>query len=163
MDSTIKFTIPEGYVLDKEHSTDKELVYKPSVPTYSNSWEQFCEKFPKVSLEELFIDIDSEIVHYTSILNRGPLADRNLFPTRYGEAFIALMQLLTIREKEYIPDGWKPSGKDTYWAVFYKPGKGVTVGAFYESSRVLSFPTERLAEEFLKNWESLIEKAKDLL
>lgn len=54
----IEFQIPEGYVLDKEASTDSKLVYKKQ-SSFPKTWEEFCEAVK--SSDYYYIDENSKI------------------------------------------------------------------------------------------------------
>ena len=81
-----------------------------------------------------------------------------MIPEKFAEPMMALMQLLTIREKEYTK-GWEPDW-DTTESVY-----AINVNKFgnYWVAGSLTFPSEELRDEFCKNWKDLIEIAKPLL
>lgn len=164
MEKTLKFTIPEGYEIDKEHSTDSEIVYKLKESTFSKSWEEFCNKHVRVVENEAYITPYSNITAMKVSGVRNPKEDKNLFPSRYGEAFLALMHLLTIREREYIPEGWKPAPEEYAYVIYYsKATQKIVRDRFYSFHTPLSFPSLELRNKFFENWKGLIEVAKELI
>lgn len=129
--------------LVKELST-KEEPKKNDVP---RTWEEYCSTIKK----GYYIDTHSNI--YNAIYNQGE-ADfdmaRNVLPTKeMAEAFLAMMQLMSLRQA-WIKD-WKPEWNDE------------TTYKFRSCHKVFSFPTEEMAEDFLKCFKDLIEKAKILI
>ena len=83
------------------------------------------------------------------------------------EAHLALMQLHVLRDayRDSYEKGWKPDVKDICqdkWNIAFTKC-GFEIYDSYNVTRFLSFPTRELAEEFLKNFKELIEKAKDLI
>lgn len=169
---TENFTAPEGWVAT-EISEDVIVLKRKDEPKEepkeqrSKTWEEFCERH-NLEIGEAYIG-DTGIVsvkgenrsdHYDS--QRYYDMDRNYVPERYAKPMLALMQLLTIREKEYIPEGWMPQ-MDTYWhSITYNPFEGIH-STYGDQGLPLSFPTLELADEFLDTWKGLIEEAKILL
>lgn len=157
----VKIQVPEGYEIDKENSTFENIVFKEIDSKYSKTWEEFCGK-NKIVESESYIDTSSNIGLSCSSF-RGAQCDKNLIPFKFAEPMLALMQLLTIREREYTK-GWEPD---------WNTGKGICciaynrttfyIGAFYVCQHVLSFPSREMADIFYSNWKDLIEIAKPLL
>ena len=150
---TFKVDIPEGYEIDKEKSTFENIVFKKVEQNFSKNWGEFCVNNP-ITPGERYITGNSKIERIGPNI-RGIDMDRNLIPEKFAEPMLAFMQLLTIREKEYTK-GWEPdwSNLEERYCVsrFAKP-----------LFPVLSFPTQKLRDEFIKNWINLIEIAKPLL
>lgn len=82
------------------------------------------------------------------------------------EAHIALIQLHVLRDayRDSYEKGWKPdwSKRSTKYYIDYFENN-LDVEECIHRGYFLSFPTRELAEEFLKNFKELIEKAKDLI
>lgn len=157
----VKIQVPEGYEIDKENSTFENIVFKEIGSKYSKTWEEFCGK-NKIVDSESYIDTSSNIGLSCSSF-RGAQCDKNLIPYKFAKPMLALMQLLTIREKEYTK-GWEPlwaSDKVKYCISYIKTKS--FVGEFYQTNRILSFPSKEMAETFYSNWKYLIEIAKPLL
>ena len=96
-----------------------------------------------------------------------PCLENKLVNEKDVEAHIALIQLHVLRDayRDSYEKGWKPDVSNTniikYNIACTNCGFGVY--DYYTITRFLSFPTRELAEEFLKNFKELIEKAKDLI
>lgn len=77
---------------------------------------------------------------------------------------LAIMQLLTIREKEYTK-GWEPNWEDDSDRkyVIRCLRNEIHPGVYSTTSFILSFPTEDLRDKFKDTWGELIEIAKPLL
>lgn len=153
----VKIEIPDNCELIKEGDSYivREKVSKPK------SWEEFCKNFP-ITAGECFIDSGSDIIE---LKNRVPASrtseDRNLCINKEeAEAFLALIQLRQLR-KAWVGD-WEPSG-EVYWAITVKVGGEFEIGNYYRLSKVMSFLTIDMAEEFLECFKDLCETAKILL
>lgn len=158
----VTITIPDNCELIKEGNTYviKEKDIKPK------SWEEFCEKFPRQS-GECFIDNDGEILlaaDFNSI-DRRVFEDKNvLYNRKEAEAFLALMQLRQLR-KAWVGD-WEPDGMMDFNAIRHDISYGnsaVATDSYHFQTRALSFPTKKMAEEFLDCFKDLLETAKVLL
>ena len=44
MKKTITFNIPEGYIVDKENSTNKNIVLKLAKSERVTTWEEYCKR-----------------------------------------------------------------------------------------------------------------------
>lgn len=144
--------------LFKEYEKQNEL---------PKTWKEFCKR-NLVKKEEAFIHSSSEIVTIRdySIKHtvRAYNSDKNLCTSiQEAQAFLALMQLRQLR-KAYVKD-WEPD-----WANDEEPKYCVNLQAnsfdvqcWYHMSNPFSFPTERLAKQFLDNFCDLLEVAKPLL
>ena len=88
--------------------------------------------------------------HYVATNIFGPCA-----PIKY----IALWKLELLRN--CYRQGWKPKPKECAYVIKYAD-RGLAVYAF-TSQEFLSFQSKEIAEEFLKNFESLINEAGDLI
>ena len=97
------------------------------------TWEEFCERNPSCLLSD-----------------------------EDGEAFFALRKLRQLRKayvKDWEPDWTNPSDKYCINFMDYK----FKIVIWGHISHVLSFPTRKLAEQFLNNFKNLLEIAKPLL
>ena len=134
--------------------TEEELT-KLDLP---KTWEEFCKKCP-VKKGECFLESDDEImvIHHNIVGNR---IYKNWIPSKESaEAHLAMIQLEQLRD--CWRQGWKPTPGESYYVI--KLGfKGLNVYRFC-TVEFLSFPTREMAEEFLKCFRDLIEKAGDLI
>lgn len=160
---TLKIGIPEGYEIDKEKSTFEILVLKKIENKFSKDWKEFCKNNP-TGRNEVFIDNCSTIPPVMECSKRDKDFDKNLIPSKFAEPMLALMQLLTIREKEYTK-GWEPDWGHIGTAKFVIKTQEdkITSPMSVAAPSILSFPTKELRDEFFKNWKDLLEIAKPLL
>lgn len=132
--------------------TEKELNPLP------RSWEEFCKNCP-VKKGECFLESDDEImvIHHNIVGNR---IYKNWIPSKESaEAHLAMIQLEQLRD--CWRQGWKPTPEKAVYAIKVCNGK---LDVFHYFTReFLSFPTREMAEEFLKCFRDLIEKAGDLI
>lgn len=90
------------------------------------------------------------------------LYDRNILPNGMGKPMLALMQLLICRE--VYRGGWKPDYNDgtCKYAIRYAANH-IVPDTVFTNPRVLVFKSEKVRDEFLKNFRDLIEEAKELI
>lgn len=162
MKQTIEIEVPDGYKAVYNEDTQRVIIKKVEKPKVElpKSWEEFCKNNP-VKKNEYFINGNGEIIcaaekHRTANL-------KNILPNKEtAEAFLALMQLIQLRD--CYRQGWKPDWGQSYKRYcIYCDGKSVFpfYGTF--SSRILTFQSEEVRDEFLKNFKDLIEQAKELI
>lgn len=132
------------------------------------TWEEYCNNEYRTGY---YINESSRIGFmdqgkYDTKLNSD--FDKTVFKNeKDAYAHLALMQLHVLRDvyRDYYQKGWKPdwnSDKEyKYCVVFYKQKADVTYQCYEE--RFLSFPTYKLAQQFLENFKDLIKKAKELI
>lgn len=103
-------------------------------------------------------------IFYSTMPIRPSITNMVAWPTReYAKASIALCKLIRLRDiynDGWIPD-WSNPSKEKYNIYFY--ANKIECGIACWSQRVLSFKSEELRDEFLKNFKELIEEAKLLL
>lgn len=163
MEKTIAFNIPEGYIVDKEKSTDNNIVLKLDVPKLAEStrvrtWEEYCKKMKgKISY---YMDPSSGIT--ISIFGNCPFLSE--FETEEEvKAFAAYSKLLKLRKK-WIRD-WKPNwANDSQKKYVICNYSGVVAkDILISASHCLSFPTSEMRNEFLDCFKDYLEQAKTLL
>ena len=134
-----------------------------------NTWEEFCEMYPvEEDGEEWYIDVDSN-TSYVYKGARNPKFYRNVLPSlKAAEAHCALMQLHQLRD--CYRQGWIPDYTDAYDKFciirqfnFHSNKFEYEIINFFALHHFLSFQSEEIAEEFLKNFRDLIEQAGDLI
>lgn len=156
-----KIILPEGYELVE--SGNEYIVRKKD--TRPKSWEEFCERYP-VRPEEAFIDncsvINDDIAGGDEV-DRDILDQKNLCSSKEeAEAFLALMQLRQLR-KAWVGD-WNTVGNDvSYIIIFVLYNRTLKVAESTAINSVMSFPSQKMAEEFLECFKDLCETAKILL
>ena len=164
MKQTIEIEVPEG---KKAVWKDGKVVFEDIKPELPKSWEEFCEKYPKVK-KEYYIDFDSDVeVAYEE--NRKVLSDRNLLPSKEStEAHLALMQLHQLRDcyrQGWVPD-WNNAKQTKYCIENYSNthyNVSYTTYVYTTYVHFLAFQSEEVAKEFLNNFGDIIKKAGDLV
>lgn len=165
----MKITCPDGYEIDKEKSTFECIVFKPIKKELYKTWEklpktwaEFC-KTHNTQGNEYWIRNNSSLQQVAGARNRDIDADRNLMPSKeLAEAMIALCQLMQLRDcynNDWTPDWSEVNSK---YDILFVNNEITTYSTSY-TQRVLSFKSEELRDEFLKNFKDLIEIAKPLL
>ena len=157
----ITITIPDTCELIKEGNTYliKEKAPKPK------SWAKFCI-YNKIKLTEYHITNDSRIIRSVNETHsRDWEKDRNVCVSKEeAEAFLALMQLRQLR-KAWVGDWEQPKSATEIAVIEYNNDEKelvTTYGNFW-TSITLSFPTLKMAKEFLECFRDLCETAKCLL
>ena len=137
--------------------TEKEFT-KVDLP---KSWEEFCKKYP-IQDREAYIGIISTIIEYTSPRIRMIDDDRNICPSKKSaEAHLAMIQLEQLRNCWW--NGWEPIwDASNKYAIKNLMGE-ITIIGCSNVAAFLVFPTREMAEEFLKCFRDLIEKARNLI
>ena len=161
----LKIQIPEGYEIDKDNSTFEKIVFKKK-STKPRSWKEYFEL--NTGFDGVGIDWNCGGVQTTGLHHRG----KAIVPTEYGAPFIAMMQLMSLREdwihkwlKDIgITDDWKPNWDGTfhYFCIIILDNKYV-VDKFHRYRQPLSFPSREMAEDFMDCFKDLLEIAKPLL
>lgn len=157
MKQTIEIEVPEGYKAVYKEDTQKVEVVKVELP---KTWEEFCENNP-VKRSEYFI-------HNGDIMNViiGGLRStttKSMLPNKEtAEAFIALMQLIQLRD--CYRQGWKPDWQDgTEKYIIVQYDNTISSEVNQRISKVLSFQSPNIRSKFLHNFRDLIERAKELI
>lgn len=158
----VTITIPDNCDLVKEGNTYviKEKVTKPQ------SWEEFCENFPLTS-EDCYIDTNSTLSGFgpKQVTKRNAMYDKNYCISLVeADAFLALMQLRQLR-KAWVGVWEQPNSATEIAVIEYNNDEKELVTTFgnFWVSITLSFPTLKMAKEFLECFRDLCETAKSLL
>ena len=159
MEKTITFNIPKGYVIDKENSTNTNIVLKLIEPTRVRTWEEYCEKMrSKTSYypDKNYYTITSS--HFGSM----PIVSE--FDNKEdAEAFAAYSKLIKLR-KQWIGE-WKPNWANDYQKkyVICNYSDIVAKDTVITASHCLSFPTPEMRDEFFDCFKDYLEQAKTLI
>ena len=122
----------------------------------SKTWDEYCSKHG-----DMGVIIKASLGTAYVALNKHVFSDY-----KQAQAHIALMKLHLLRD-EY-RNGWLPCFGDNSqkygikWNMIAGKTRLVIAQHTYDSDS-LSFPTYKLAEEFLTNFRELIEEAGDLI
>ena len=158
MKQIIEIEVPEG---KKAIWKDGRIIYE-DILKLPETWEEFCKLYP-VKRGEYYISSDS-IIMLSGNGNRLYETDRNILPSwEAAQAHLAYMQLHQLRDcyrQGWTPD-WSNIKSDKYCIEFVEDK--YTIGIWSCHQHFLSFQSRKIAEEFLKNFKDLIEKAGDLI
>ena len=158
MKKTITFNIPEGYIVDKENSTNKNIVLKLAKSERVTTWEEYCKKME--GKDSYYINSTRGGI-ISSKFGVAPIVSE--FDNKEdAEAFAALSKLLKLR-KDWVGD-WKPDWKafnDKY--VIGCVNDNISKTILCHLSQSLSFPTKKMRDEFFNTFQDILEIAKPLL
>ena len=136
--------------------TEKELTVLP------RSWEEFCEKYPVKDREAHFDSMSSIIIQKGDATVRASIRDRNICPSQKSAiAHLAMIQLEQLRNCWW--NGWEPEYNCGTKYIIKWDKDDLIVATSGRIRAFLIFPTREMAEEFLKCFRDLIEKAGDLI
>ena len=128
------------------------------------TWEGYCRTHCRRE-GEAWVHFNSKLLVINELDNadRDYIEDRNLLPSKeYAEAMLALCQLIQLRD--CYNDGWVPDWTnidDKY--IIYIRNNVITPSITSFVQHVLAFKSEKIRNEFLRNFKYLIEVAKPLL
>ena len=167
MKQTIEIEVPDD---KKAVWKDNKVVFEDIKPQLPKTWKEFCKNYP-CKKEECFLGIGSDICQLYTEDNkfRCKEEDRNVLPSKQAaEQHLALIQLHQLRD--CYRQGWTPDWKNytTKYVIkncYYPTTKYTepTITSATYRHNFLTFPTFKLAEEFLNNFRDLIEQAGDLI
>ena len=147
---TIKTQIPEGWEIDKDKSTFEEIVLK-----------KIEHKLP-LSVNEI-PNRDWYIGDYGEIEHTHFFTKNNLSTKERAEAFLALMQLVELRDAWN--GDWKADWND--WShhkyIISIIENEIMKDELFSKQAILHFKSAELRDKFLNQFKDLIETAKELL
>ena len=152
--------IPEGYVIDTEKSNERQIVLKKIEDNKARSWEEYSKKMEgkdSYYYDETFKEIRS------ARFNDGPLLSE-FEDKEEAEAFAAFGKLRKFR-KDWIGE-WEPDYENVCepkFAIITVENKISKEGENYTVNSSMSFPTEKMRDEFFDTFKDLLEQAKTLL
>lgn len=158
MKQTIEIEVPDGYKAVYNEETQKVEIVRIELP---KTWEEYCKQNPIVDWE-YFINERSEIGEIRK-REKNPETDKSTIQTKdMAEAFIALMQLVQLRD--CYRQGWTPNWSQPYkrYCIYCEYNRVFPFDNTF-NSRVLSFQSKEIRDEFLENFRDLIEQAKELI
>lgn len=152
--------LPSNIEIDKIENG--KIYLKDKKKQLPKTWEEFCYK-NNIKVGECYIDRDDKVVVFSRELIRRVDYHKCVYKNKEtADAFIALSQL--IRVMDCYNDGWVPDWNTNEMKyVIYCNSNHIITNTTIGSSFVLSFKTKELRDEFLKNFRSLIEIAKNLI
>ena len=142
-----KIEIPQGYEIDKEKSTFEKIIFK-KIPENPKTWEEYCSLMEGKTI--YYPNYDYIIISKFS-------DNHNMFATKKrAEQFIALGQLMQLR------DYWVRGYKEFKYALLVTRNENILAydwSGYRTYPHILTFPTEKMAEEFKECFSDLIKKA----
>ena len=138
MKQTIEIEVPDGKVAVWE---DGKVVFKDAPPTLPKTWLEFVET-QNYEKAQIIAGVPQEI----------------------APQHIALLQLHKLRDcyrQGWVPD-YSDNNSELIWSIIKRRGV-LMVGNFVYDSHFLSFPTRKLANEFMNYFRAHIEQAGDLI
>jgi len=157
----LKITIPEGQEIDWQESAKQEKIVFKKKDTKPRSWEEYCKNYKGTSF---FINTCGTILSSRTDEGWNSVLAKNLVPSKeLAEAFIAMMQLMSLRQA-WIGD-WKPDWSNEYLDKYCIIGIhcDFEVCLLNKCRYALSFPTKEMAIDFMNCFEDLLEIAKPLI
>lgn len=157
MEKQITIQIPEGYkdVVFNKETKSLEFIKEP---IRSKSWEEFCKNH-SIKSKEFYVSASEVYSTMCNGVNRNTGDSGYLASKADAEGILALIQLTRLHD-EWVGD-WKHKDKFDPTICVSEKGK-LTILDFYICS-LLQFPTFDMAQEFLKCFKNLIEKAKKFI
>lgn len=152
--------IPEGYQIDTERSNDRKIVLKKIEDKRVRTWEEYSKKMEgkdSYYYDEIFKEI--RYAHFNSKPLISEFEDKE-----EAEAFVALGKLRKFR-KDWIGK-WEPDYEndcEPKFAIITVENKISKEGENYTVNSSMSFPTEKMRDEFFDTFKDLLEQAKTLL
>ena len=156
----LKIQIPEGQEIDWQESAKQEKIVFKKKDTKPRSWEEYCKKSKGKSLYYINENgIDREIGIDYAFRELDPSVKNSLPSKELAEAFLAMMQLMSLRQA-WIGD-WEPGWNKGNWCLAAM--NSIYAASFPTSAHPLSFPTEEMATDFMNCFRDLLEIAKPLI
>ena len=151
--------IPEGYEIDKEQSTERQIVLRKIENKSARSWKEYCEKM-KGKNSYFYNNANRRIVnsHFVSEPVLSEFEDMEDVETL--EAFSKLLRLRKDWVGEWKPD-WTNEDQTKFTIISAKNKIDDSISDFINSS--MSFPTKEMRNEFIVTFKDLLEIAKPLL
>ena len=151
MEKELKIIPPIGYEIDRQKSTYEKIIFK-KIPENPKTWEEYCSL------------MKGKTIHYPNyyyIIVRSFQDAYNMFETEErARQFIALGQLMQLR------DYWVRGYKEFKYALLVTKNENILVydwNGYRTYPHILTFPTEKMAEEFKECFGDLIKQAYPLV
>lgn len=158
MKEPVILSVPKGYEIDKEQSTERQIVLKKIEGDKVRSWEEYCNKMK--GKDSCYVDLFGNLrsSRFSSGVTVGEFEDKE-----DAKAFAAFDKLIKLR-KDWV-GSWKPDWTNNDKAKFVIVGfvNKIENRIFYCISHPLSFPTDKMCDEFIDTFKDLLEIAKPLL
>ena len=149
MEKELKIEIPKGYEIDKEKSTFEKIVFK-KIDNRPKTWEEYCE---------LTKGNTSNYANSTTLMVCKDQFNGayNEFSTKErAEQFIAIGKLMQLRD--YWVKGYKTTEEE--YVIYITCQGNLRVTTLHNKfMKKLTFPTEEMANDFIKCFSGLIKTA----
>lgn len=151
---TKEIIIPQGWEIDKVE--DNKIILKENNKELPKTWEECIAKIRDLEY------IDRNCIYKSTFTAETASNHINNIPIGLGKPMLALCQLLVCRE--VYRQGWKPNLYDgkTKWTIECIDYSVLSTTCTHVS-KVLSFQSAEIRDEFLENFRDLIEEAKELI
>lgn len=161
--------IPEGYEIDKEQSTERQIVLKKIALKKTvlkkierpRTWEEYCEKMK--GKDSYFFNETLQEVRCSNFGETG------VFVSEFVDeedvvAFVAFSKLRKLR-RDWLGKNWKPdwTNYDQMKFTIHVEANEIIDCVNTYVSRSMCFPTEDMCNEFIDTFRDLLEIAKPLL
>ena len=160
MKKTITIEIPEGKTYKQTVDENGNLViqYIDKEPVKSKSWKEFCENHPIVE-DEYYISSQGKIKNIDGLRNSS--CDHHLATKEDAEGILALIQLTRLHDEWVSDSNYKDFEQKAY--IYILPCTGEPEIYIGKAHCLLGFPSYKMAQEFIKCFKDLIEKAKKFI
>lgn len=159
METNNIINIPEGFEIDKEQSTERQIVLRKIEDKKVRSWQEYSE-IMRGKDSYYFNEAVKEI--YSTKFNRDIVLSE--FEDKEDvEAFVAFCKLRKMRKQwigKWKPD-WTNEDQTKFTIISAKNKIDDSISDFINSS--MSFPTKEMRNEFIATFKDLLEQAKSLL
>lgn len=151
--------VPEGYEIDREQSTERQIVLRKIENKRARSWKEYCEKMK--GKDSYFYNnairriVDSQFGSEPVLSEFEDMEDVETL-----EAFSKLLRLRKDWVGEWKPD-WTNEDQTKFTIISAKNKIDDSISDFINSP--MSFPTKEMRDEFIETFKDLLEIAKPLL
>lgn len=156
MDNRKEIIIPQGWEIDEVRGN--KIILMESKKELPKTWEECIAKIKDLECIDSNGDIDEVDFNFGIVYDHI-----NDIPKGLGKPMLALCQLLVCRE--VYRQGWKPNwtnGDENKYCIIHNNTKIIgTINV--TTSRILSFQSAEIRDQFLENFKELIEEAKELI
>ena len=151
--------IPEGFEIDKEQSTERQIVLRKIEDKKVRSWQEYSEIMR--GKDSYYFNEAVKEIHSTKF-NRDIVLSE--FEDKEDvEALVAFCKLRKMRKQwigKWKPD-WTNEDQTKFTIISAKNKIDDSISDFINSS--MSFPTKEMRDEFIVTFKDLLEIAKPLL
>lgn len=150
MSQSLEFKIPEGYVFDKENSTDSVIRFKPIKIeiTYKDVCRELFLSKPSWRL------LETGVTKYTAVSDSAISCSRlTATSNKQLEQLVALNKLMNVAK--YLNGDWEPdwnNSRETKWCLFFDYWKQKIIASNWQTSYYgcVYFKSEKLAYQAIE-------------